>query len=367
MDTAVAHAQAIGSLLRPAYLSEARERLAAGELSPAQYKRIEDRAVDEAIRLQEAAGLDVVTDGEMRRLTFMDHLLVTVPGHERVTAPPIEARDGDDSGAYQVTVPLAVTEPVRAERLLSVDEFCYARARSTRPVKIALPSPLTFWSFWSAERSREAYPDPFELFADWTEILRAEITELVRLGCEHIQIDAPDIAILVDPEQRQQREAMGISVERTLTEGIDLIDSLAAIPGAHVAMHLCKGNFRSMWAASGGYEWLAEKVFRRASHVRAFLLEYDDDRSGGFEPLKFLSATASVGLGLVSTKNEQLEPLDLLRERVHEAAKFVDLERVIVSPQCGFASVAAGANLVSRATQSAKLTRVAELAEAIWG
>lgn len=363
MSTSTARGQAIGSLLRPDHLISAQAAFRAGRISTADFKTVEDGAVDEALRLQEAAGLDVVNDGEMRRTSFMDHLLVTVPGalgHEA----PIEA-DSESGGAYAVDNPIAVVEPIVAGRNIGVEEYVYLRGRTRRPVKITVPSPLMLYGFWSAERSAPVYPDPFDLFGAWTALLRSQIEELAALGCTRVQIDAPDMAVLVDEDQRQQREALGISVERTLTEGCELIDSLAATPGVSVSLHLCKGNFRSMWAASGGYDWLAKRVFTGTPHVDTYLLEFDDERSGDFAPLAALPEDKRIVLGLVSTKRDELESLDALLARVDEAARYVDRERIGVSTQCGFASVAAGANRVSPAMQAAKLFRVAELAAAL--
>ncbi|MFI0421211.1 cobalamin-independent methionine synthase II family protein [Spongiactinospora sp. 9N601] len=363
MSTSTVRCQAIGSLLRPGHLVSARAEFKAGRITPAEVKAAEDRAAVEALRLQEAAGLDVVNDGEMRRSSFMDHLLATVPGaldHEA----PIEAGD-EAGGAYTVDNPIVVVERITPARNIGVEEYVYLRGRTDRPIKITMPSPLMLYAFWSAERSRAAYPDPFDLFADWTALLRAQIEELAALGCTRVQIDAPDMALLVDEEQRRQREALGISVDRTIADGCALIDSLAATPGVSVSLHLCKGNFRSMWAASGGYDLLAKQIFDRTPHVDAYLLEYDDERSGDFAPLTALPDDKSVVLGLVSTKRDEVEPLDALLARVGDAARYVGRDRIGVSPQCGFASIAAGANLISPATQAAKLFRVAELAAAL--
>ncbi|GAA5038866.1 5-methyltetrahydropteroyltriglutamate--homocysteine methyltransferase [Thermocatellispora tengchongensis] len=363
MSASTVRCQAIGSLLRPGYLVSARAEFKAGRITAAEMKAVEDRAAEEALRLQEAAGLDVVNDGEMRRTSFMDHLLATVPGALEHEAP-IEA-DSESGGTYTVDNPIAVVERITPARNISVEEYVYLRGRTDRPIKITVPSPLMLYAFWSAERSSAAYPDPFDLFTDWTALLRAQIEELAALGCTRVQIDAPDMALLVDEEQRQAREALGISVERTVIEGCELIDSLAATPGVSVSLHLCKGNFRSMWAASGGYDRLAKRIFDGTPHVETYLLEYDDERSGGFAPLADLPEDKHVVLGLVSTKRDELEPLDALLARVNEAARYVDRERIGVSPQCGFASVAAGANLISPAMQAAKLFRVAELAAAL--
>ena len=222
------------------------------------------------------------------------------------------------------------------------------------------------YSAWSPEHSRPAYSVPFELFADAAGIIRAEAAELARLGCTYIQIDSPDLGTLVDPENRALREGLGISTERTLTEGVDIINSVADVPGVRFGLHICKGNNKSTWIAAGGYEFTADKVFSRSDNYDVFLLEYDDERSGSFEPLANVPDDKVVVLGLVSSKVPELESVDSLVARIDEAARYVGRERLALSTQCGFSPVSIGGNLISEETQERKLELVAEVAHQVW-
>ncbi|MCS6927616.1 MAG: cobalamin-independent methionine synthase II family protein, partial [Candidatus Binatia bacterium] len=228
-------------------------------------------------------------------------------------------------------------------------------------------SPLMLALFWSPEHSTAAYSDPFALFADAVDILRQEIRELAGLGCQYIQIDAPELATLVDESQRRMTyEARGVSPERMLGEGVDMLNALADAPGVTFGLHLCRGNNAGRWMSQGGYEAIAEQVFRRATKYDIFLLEYDDWRSGSFEPLTAIPQDKIVVLGLVSTKTNTLEPAEDVIARIRAASHYIPLERLAVSTQCGFASVLQG-NPISEATQEAKLRRVVEVARRVWG
>jgi 5-methyltetrahydropteroyltriglutamate--homocysteine methyltransferase len=360
------HADVIGSLLRPRYVSEARAALAAGQISAADFKQIEDRAVDQAIAMQEGCGLDVITDGELRRFSFLDHLLGNMEGVAEAPGAPVTFHAADGS-TWDWHSPVSVTGKIRAGRtMMSVEEFSYARARARVPVKITMPSPVVMYSAWSPERAGAAYSDAYELFADAAEIIREEARELARLGCTYIQIDSPDLGTLVDPENRALRESLGMPTERTLTEGVDIINSVADVPGVTFGLHICKGNYQSKWIGTGGYEFTAEAVFGRSSNFDVFLLEYDDERSGSFEPLAKVPDDKMVVLGLVSSKVAELEPADVLISRINEASKYVGLDRLALSTQCGFSPVSIGGNLISEDTQERKLELVAEVARQVW-
>jgi 5-methyltetrahydropteroyltriglutamate--homocysteine methyltransferase len=358
-------ADTVGSLLRPSWLLEARTDLENGAIDAAEFKRIEDRAVDQAIALQEGAGLDVVSDGELRRFSFFDHLHGEVEGLAPVTGVGVTFHDSGKDWEYRN--PFTVVDKISRRRMRTVEEYSYARAVARRPVKALLPSPVLLYFLWSPEHSREAYPDPFDLFADGARLMHEEAQELARLGCTYIQIDAPDLGTLVDPENRALREAMGMSTERTLGEGLDLINSVADVPGVTFGLHLCKGNYQGSWIASGGYEFLADTVFRRATNFDVFLLEYDDPRSGSFAPLAHMPDDKSVVLGLVSSKRPELESAEELVRRVDEAARYIDRDRLAVSTQCGFASVVIGANPIDESVQEAKLRLVGRVADMVWG
>jgi len=363
----VVRAEVIGSLLRPAWLKEARAATQDGRISPAEFKWIEDRAVDEAIAQQEAAGVDVITDGELRRSSFLGPLIDAVEGYgpinERIAA---QSQWKTEKGEHPVP-PRMVTilSKLRRRRSIAAEEFTYLRARARRPIKVTLPSPLMLALLWSPKHSRSVYPDPFQLFSDAVDIIRGEVRELAELGCTYIQIDAP-LATLVDPDTRQHSfEEQGVSPDRLLSEGIDMLNSVADASGVTFGLHLCRGNNAGAWMASGGYESISKQVFQRARKFDIFLLEYDSPRAGNFEPLADLPSDKRVVLGLISTKTDSLEAQADLIARIDEAARFFPRDRMALSTQCGFASVAAG-NPIRPETQPAKLKLVADTAHQAW-
>lgn len=358
-------AQPIGSLLRPAYLTQARKQARNGRLSAPQFKRVEDRAVDEALALQQAAGLDVVNDGEQRRASFLGSLSETVDGLSRsrgLTKPW-----HDDREAVELSLGLVVTGRLRRRRSLVGEEFAYARAKARRPLKVTLPSPLMLFMFWSPDESRAVYRDPFELFADGAAVIGEEIAELARLGCEYIQIDAPELAMMVDDSARRQVfEAAGISPARILDEGVDMLNGLADAAGIVFGLHMCRGNNDGRWLSRGGYEGIARQVFARLPRYRVLLLEYDDERSGSFEPLAAVPRDKLVVLGLVSTKRNVLESEQEIVGRIEAAGRYFPREQLGLSPQCGFASGIRG-NPIDASMQEKKLRLVAEVARRVWG
>jgi methionine synthase II (cobalamin-independent) len=367
---AIYRAEVIGSMLRPEWLKRARTDFAADRISTAQFKRLEDRAVDEAIALQERCGVDIVSDGEMRRSGFVAPLTDYVEGFEAVAFDTRRWHGGGGTSAQtgdtNLAVPLTVTGKLRRRRSLAVEEFIYARARAKLPLKATLPSPLMLALRWSPEHSAAAYPEPFALFADAVDILRSEVAELASLGCEYIQIDAPELATLVDPATRERVfEAHGISTARMLGEGVEMLDALAGASGVTFGLHLCRGNNAGHWLSAGGYEAISREVFARATRYDIFLLEYDSPRAGSFEPLADVARDKRVVLGLVSTKHDALETPAALTARIEEAARHFPRERMALSTQCGFASVLAG-NPIAEATQEKKLRLVAEVAHRVW-
>jgi methionine synthase II (cobalamin-independent) len=359
-------ADVLGSLLRPGYLAEAREKNQAGQLPDEEFKKLEDRAVDEAIALQENAGVDVVTDGEMRRFTFFDQFAAAVDGvtHQEGEAVPFHSQPGKVDIDFHS--PVSVTDKVKRKRMLTPDEFDYAKAHATKPVKVTLPSPLMFFTMWSPEHSSKAYDDPFELFADGVDLIREEAQALADRGCEYIQIDAPDFGQLVEDSERERWEKLGIPVSRVMSEGVEMLNAVADVPGVTFGLHLCKGNYQSLWISAGGYEEISSHVFKGTPNFDRYLLEYDDERSGGFEPLADLPDDKVVVLGLVSTKHDDLESIEDLSARVDEAAKHFPRDQLAISTQCGFASVAMG-NEISVEAEERKLRLVADAAHAIWG
>jgi 5-methyltetrahydropteroyltriglutamate--homocysteine methyltransferase len=370
--TTVYRTDVVGSMLRPDYLVGARAQFESGEMGPALYKEIEDRAVDQVIAMQEGAGLDVVTDGELRRHTFIDQLLEAVvgltPDPEGSQSDHIPVPFHDDSGAEHsvFTIPISATEKLRRGRMMTVEEYAYARARARRPIKVTLPSPLMLFLAWSPGRSRDAYADPFELFADGLQLMREEAQELARMGCPYIQIDAPDFGQLIDPAQQTVWAAAGIPFERVMTEGAEMLNEVASVPGVTFGLHICKGNYDSHWISAGGYESIASELFPRLVNYDRILLEYENERSGSFEPLKELPDDKVVVLGLVSSKFDELESPDQLLSRIAEAARFYPRDQLALSTQCGFASAGPG-NAISEDAQEKKLRLIAEVAHRAWG
>jgi 5-methyltetrahydropteroyltriglutamate--homocysteine methyltransferase len=366
------HADHVGSLLRPRELVSARDAASAGRISPAQFKAIEDRAVEDAIGLQERVGLPVVTDGEQRRLSFQSGFAESVSGlgDWDLDAFLWGRWQGDPStvGDQVIERPsaLGVVAKLRRTRSRCAEEFAFLRARTTRTPKVTLPSPSLWVNFWSARRSRSVYPAVEDFLADVVDILRSEVEDLAREGATYIQLDAPHYALLLDPATSRFYESLGWSAERFLEQGIEMDNAVMdGFPGVTFGIHLCRGNQASRWLASGGYERIARTVFRRVRAQR-LLLEYDDERSGSFAALGEVPEDKQVVLGLITTKRPGLEPIDVLDGRIREASRFVPLERLAVSPQCGFASSVVG-NALTPADQERKLRLVVETARRVWG
>ena len=364
-----ARSDVVGSLLRPPELLEAQERFARDELSVPEFKRLEDAAVDAALRLQEEAGLDVVTDGEMRRLSFQSQLPAAVDGFGEWDLDAFLWGEwhSEELGTMSVErPPLAVVGRLRRKRFLSAEEFTYVRGRTDRSVKVTLPSPSLFANFWDPKLSTSAYATLEEFLGAVAEILREEVDELVRLGATYLQLDAPHYPLLLDPVYREFYESRGWPAERWLELGVEL-DNLVIgdRSGVTFSFHLCRGNQVGRWLVAGGYEWLAERLFSRIRAER-LMLEYDDARSGSFEPLRALPDDKVAVLGLVTTKTARRETVAELAARIEEASVYVPLERLALSPQCGFATSIVG-NPITVDDERAKLETIAETAASVWG
>src|SRR6516162_5319685 len=354
---------AVGSLLRPSYLKEARERHEKGEISHSEFKSLEDRAVDEAVELQQRAGLEVFTDGEMRRYAFYGHLIDAVEGFDKFGGWAIPFRN--EKGEEVVQPRPVVVSKLRRKRPLCAEEFTYLRARTKHPGKTTIVSAQQAAAYYDNKKSSGAYPTIDSYLADLVDILRDEVKELVRLGCTYIQIDSPQYAALLDPQLREGYRQRGNDPDRLLDLSTEMDNAvIGKHPGVIFGLHLCRGNNQSRFYASGDYGPIT-RVFQRTRFHR-FLLEYDDERSGGFEPLRQVPEDRTVVLGLVSSKKATLESKDELKRRIGQASQFIPLERLALSPQCGFASTIEG-NLVSHADQEAKLRLVAETAKEVWG
>ena len=365
-----ARADVVGSLLRPPELLEARKDFAAGRLGSAAFKAVEDRAVDAAVALQEGAGLEVVTDGEMRRLSFQSQLTEAVEGFGEHDLDAFlwgrwhgEQPVGDRTTARPPA--LGVVSKLNPRRHLSVEEFTYLRGRAGAVPKVCLPSPSLWANFWSPDRSRAAYPTLEAFLADVVDILRREVTELARLGATYIQIDAPHYTAFLDPSARAFYESLGWSAAEWLERGIEMDNALmAGHPEVTFGFHLCRGNQGSRWLVEGGYDAIAAPIFRR-THAQRLLLEFDDERSGSFRPLREVPDDKVVVLGLVTTKSPRRQTPQSLLARIREAENFLPRERLALSTQCGFSTSVVG-NRISSEDQEAKLRLVAETARAAW-
>src|SRR6202051_3969783 len=353
----------VGSLLRPTYLKKAREEFAAGRLADVEFKRLEDRAVDESIALQLRTGLDMLTDGEMRRYAFYGHLIDAVEGFDKLGGWSIPFRN-EEGEEFSHPRPVVVSR-MRRKRPMCAEEFTYLRARTDHPAKTTLLSAQQAAAYYDAKKSSGAYPTVDAFLADLVDLLRDEVAELVRLGCTYIQVDSPQYAALVDSNIREGYRQRGNDPDRLLDLSIEMDNAvIGGHPGVVFGLHLCRGHTQSKFYASGDYAPIA-KVFRQTKFQR-FLLEFDDERSGGFEPLSHVPHDRTVVLGLISTKKAALETKGELKTRIRAAEKFVPLERLALSPQCGFASTMEG-NLLTEADQEAKLRLVVETAREVWG
>jgi 5-methyltetrahydropteroyltriglutamate--homocysteine methyltransferase len=358
------HADVVGSLLAQPELAEVMSYAPAREVTSEELRALQDRAIDEALTVQERAGVDVVTDGELRRVQFFDQFVVGIDG----LAPGGggSARfHSDDGQTVEFRVPVCMQSRIKATRNLGLEEFTYIKDKTNKTIKVTLPSPLLLMTVWNDELSRTAYRDPFELFADGAQLIREQIIALRDAGCEYVQVDAPElIQGFADPDVQAERAGYGIDPGRFKAEGIEYINAALDVPGVNRAVHLCRGNYAGMWAARGGYEELARGCFGRAANVDVWMMEYDDERSGGFEPLPDLPEDKVAVLGLISTKRPALEDPDRLRTRIEEAARFHPLEQLGISTQCGFES---GTNAPLTADQQeAKLKLVADVANSVW-
>lgn len=356
-------AEVVGSLLRPEFLTAARRGYEAGELEAAAFKEIEDRAVDDVIELQTSSGIDVITDGEQRRYAFFGHLVDAVEGFDKFGGWAIPFRD--EAGEELVFRRPVVVERLRPRRNMAAEEFTYLRASTRVPAKVTMLSAQQAAAYYDPEKSRAAYPTRDSYLADIVDLSRREVAELGRLGCTYVQIDAPQYAALLDPDLREGYRRRGSDPEKLIDTCIEMDNAIiAGHPGVTFGLHICRGNNQSKFYAAGDYEPIA-RIFERTRFNR-FLLEYDDERSGGFAPLQHVPEDRVVVLGLITTKKPSLESEDELRRRIDEASRYVPLERLALSPQCGFASTMEG-NRLTIEDERRKLELVGRVAHSVWG
>lgn len=357
------HSEVVGSLLRPTYLAEARKQFEAGQMNAAAFKAVEDRAVNEAIALQESSNIDVITDGELRRYAFYGHLVEALAGFDKYGGWAIPFRD--ETGEELVLKRPVVVEKLQWKRSMCAEEWVYLRSRTVRPGKVTMISAQQAAAYYDPEKSKSAYATRDAYLADIVDFSRREVEELIRLGCTYIQIDAPQYAALLDPQMREGYRQRGNDPDKIIDTCIEMDNAIIRDhPGITFGMHICRGNNQSKFYASGDYEPIS-RIFT-LTHFQRFLLEYDDSRSGGFEPLRHVPEDRFVVLGLVTTKKPRLETADELRSRIEEASHYLPLERLGLSPQCGFASTMDG-NLLTEDEQWSKLGLVAKTARQVWG
>jgi len=355
--------EVIGSLLRPPYLVEARRAFEEGRLPAKDFKAVEDRAVDEAIQLQERAGIGVMTDGEMRRYAFYGHLVDALDGFDKLGGWAIPFTD--EQGEQLVLKRPVVVERLRWRRSMCSEEWVFLRARTRHPAKVTMISAQQAAAYYDPQKSAGAYPTRDAYLADIVDLSRREVDELVRLGCPYIQIDAPQYGALLDPQLREGYRQRGSDPDKIIDTCIEMDNAIIdGHPGVTFGLHICRGNNQSKFYARGGYEPIS-RIFER-SHFQRFLLEYDDERSGDFSPLRHVPEDRVVVLGLVTTKKPGLESRDVLARRIEQAAAYVPQDRLALSPQCGFASTMEG-NRISPEDQRRKLELVAGTAASVWG
>ena len=363
-------ADQVGSLLRPAELIRARGEFQSGAIGPAALRAVEDDAIRAVVARQEACGFGVVVDGEFRRENWWIDFCRGLGG--------VEIRDGDpgqafvahdhDHGWKYVPKNVVATGRVHAMAPITAPDYSYLQSVTSRAAKVTLPSPTRLhFHGGRAAVSKQAYPDIEEFFADLAKVYRAEIAALEAAGCRYIQIDDPLMTYFISERMRAEVVASGDDPEARLGRYVALTNECIAARRADTAIgiHVCRGNSRSGWLAEGGYERIAEAVLGGLK-VDHFLLEYDDERSGDFAPLRHVPRGVRVVLGLVTTKRGQLEGTDDLMRRIDAASKLVPLEHLGLSPQCGFASTVEG-NIITPKDQWRKLERVVEVAERVWG
>lgn len=359
-------AEHVGSLLRPPEVLQARAAHAAGELPLEQLRAAEDSAILQVLEKQSQLGLDVVTDGEMRRGSWLTDMADAVEGFvsERV---PLEWKG--PGGGVEGSTALAAGAKLRKVRKMTGHEAPFLKKNARAPFKVTLPAPSNFMQIsYKTGITEKFYPTHADLLEDLVEIVRDDVQWLVSEGAHYIQFDAPYYSHYLDPQRQASMRQAGLNPFKELETAIAGDNAaMSGVPrgGVTLALHVCRGNNKSRWYAEGGYDAIAERLFGQLQ-VDRFLLEYDTERSGGFEPLRLVPRGKSVVLGLITTKQPKLESQRELRRRIDEAAKFVPLENLALSPQCGFASVAAG-NLLSVDEQWKKLELVVDTARKVWG
>ena len=363
----------VGSLLRPEALLRSREKLKAGVITSDELRLHEDRCIIDAVKLQEGIGLQAVTDGEFRRASFHVDFISQINNvtsswdFDQAVELGTQHKAGEDKQMpYIPYINGKIERPVDG---IEVSNYKYTSSLTDQMVKVTIPSPtMTHFRGGRDAISTDSYPKMEEFFSDLARLYRDELSDLAKAGCRYVQFDDTNLAYLCDEKMRENARQLGEDPDELPKTYATLINKCIADRPKEMAVciHLCRGNAKSQWFASGGYEPVADKIFN-LTQVEGFFLEYDDERSGSFEPLRFVpKGNKIIVLGLVTTKRGQLESKDDLKFRIEEASKYVDIDQLAISPQCGFSSNAIG-NLVTVDDQKAKLNLVREVAEGVWG
>jgi 5-methyltetrahydropteroyltriglutamate--homocysteine methyltransferase len=360
----------VGSLLRPPELLKAREDHAAGKIDDAELKGVEDAAIREAVQMQKDAGLSDATDGEFRRHSWHMDFIYSLGGVSQVKGESIHVAFRDEKGEYDYAPPaMRVDGKVELKDTIFGDAFKFLRdtANGVTP-KLTIPSPsMVHYRGGNSSIDDDVYPDMDQFWADLASAYNDEMHRLYDLGCRYLQLDDTSLAYINDPAQREHILAIGGDPDHLHEQYIANINRAIADRPDDLAIttHMCRGNNQSMWVAEGGYDFVADALFNNLE-VDGFFLEYDDERSGTFEPLRFVPKGKAVVLGLITTKRPELEDKDMLKRRIEEASKYVDVDQLCLSPQCGFSSTVEG-NKLTRDDQAAKLRLVVETADEVWG
>ena len=370
-DTPPFRADHVGSLLRPPELLRAREAFATGTIDAAQLRAAEDDAIRDVVALQDDVGLRTATDGEFRRASWHMDFIYQLDGISTVVDETLRVQFRNEHGTIEFAPPsLHVDGRIGLSTTIFGDAFEYLKsvASPRQTPKLTIPSPsMVHYRGGRAAIDEAVYPDLDEFWADLTAAYADQVRRVSELGCTYLQFDDTSLAYLNDPAQREYVRTIGGDAEHQHEAYIRHInEALAGRPdGMAVTTHMCRGNFRSSWVAEGGYDFVAEALLNELD-VDGFFMEWDDARSGGFEPLRFLPEDKVVVLGLVTTKRGELEDKQTLRRRIDEASRYVDVDQLCLSPQCGFSSTVEG-NEITREEQAAKLRLIVEVAEEVWG
>ncbi|MGB0630337.1 MAG: 5-methyltetrahydropteroyltriglutamate--homocysteine S-methyltransferase [Alphaproteobacteria bacterium] len=362
-------ADQVGSLLRPQKLLDARLDWKAGKMSAKELRAVEDEAIAEVVKMQENLGLEAITDGEFRRENWWIDFISAIDGIE-ISEPDVDSafHENPEHGGNYVPKNVLTTGKIGGGGTISIDDFDYLNQCTAKTAKVMIPSPSRIhFHGGRAAVSEDVYPSMDDFWADIVALYQAEIAELENHGCTYIQIDDPVLTYFLDERLRANTADIGEDPDKLLGLYGDVLNACMEkrSPDTYVSIHLCRGNAQSQWIAAGSYDAMAEELFPRVN-VDAWFLEYDDDRSGGFEPLRFMPDGTKVVLGLITTKTGRMEDPDEIRARIDEAAKVMPLDSLALSPQCGFASIDIG-NKIAFDEQTAKLKMMLDIAEEVWG